>query len=528
MLAVRRLPFASLRARLSATAMAGLTTTVVLTGLLLLTASSASQVAASARLMHEQVSVYTRIQDAARDYQGASYRSVRETGAPAQRKVIETRARLEALLARAARLPTLDRRDREAQALVVRQGRLLIEQYRHPDQLVAGVNRKWREEGSRAAMREVERLTQPMLALKGTLTREIERGDGRMATATDDAQRLIGLAVVASLAGLVLALALFALGEFLLRTRLRPGLRRLEAGAAAFGSGRLDHRIALGGRDELARLARAFDAMAATIEDKQQALREIQHGLERAVAERTEELQRANAKLAAADERRRAFLADVSHELRTPLTIIRGEAQVALRTADGPFDSQESFARILEQTEDLSRMVNDLFLIALAEAGRLPLERKMLDLRELGARLAGDFETLALEMGGTIRALPGPPVFASVDSCRLRRALSALVENALRHCPRGVSIVVATRSTGDGVAISVSDDGPGLDFDKARELFERFRRGETRGEGSGLGLSLVHALVQAHGGRTELTARRGGGTVATMIFPLDAAQRVAA
>lgn len=528
MLAIRRLPFASLRARLSAAAMAGLITTVSLAGLLLLTAWSASEVVTSARLMHERVSVYTRIQDAARDYQGASYRSVRETGPQAQRKVVETRARLEVLLARAARLPAFDRRDREAQALVARQGRALVDQYRHPDRLVAGVNRKWREEGSRAAMREVERLTQPMLALKGTLTSEIERGDSRMSAATGDAQRLIGLAVVASLAGLILALAISAVGEFLLRTRLRPGLSRLEAGAEAFGSGQLDHRIALDGRDELARLSRAFDTMAATIQDKQEDLREIQHGLERAVAERTEELQQANAKLAAADELRRAFLADVSHELRTPLTIIRGEAQVALRTADQQFDTQESFARILEQTEDLSRMVNDLFLIALAEAGRLPLDRKVLDLRELGARLAGDFETLAFEMGGTIRALPGPPVFATVDSCRLRRALSALVENALRHCPRGVSIVLETRSTGDGVAISVSDDGPGLDFAKAHELFERFRRGETRGEGSGLGLSLVHALVQAHGGRTELTARHGGGTVATMFFPLDASQQVAA
>jgi len=528
MLAIGRFPFASLRSRLSATAIAGLTTTVVLTGLLLLTAWSASEVVKSARLMHERVRVYTQVQNAARDYQSASYQSVHETGPQALQKAVEGRERLESLLTVAARLPAFNQRDREVRARIGEQGRAVVEHYRNPQRLVKIVNRVWREQGGRAAMREVDRLTRPMYELKKTLNDEIDRGDGSLTSATDDAQSLIRFAVFASFAGLVLAIAISLFGQHLLRTRLRPGLARLEEGAEAFGSGRLDHRIGLGGHDELTRLSRAFDTMAATIQEKQQALRDIQHGLERAVAERTEELQQANAKLAAADEHRRAFLADVSHELRTPLTIIRGEAQVALRTADQSFDPQETFERILEQTEDLSRMVNDLLLIALAEAGHLALDRRVLDLREIGGRLAGDFETLAQEMGGTIQALPGPPAFASVDRCRLRRALAALVENALRHCPGGVNIVVDARATEEGVAIAVSDDGPGLDFAKAQQLFERFRRGESRGEGSGLGLSLVHALVQAHGGRTELSPREGGGTVATLHFPLHAEQQEAA
>lgn len=532
MLASRWLPPWSLRGRLSATALAGLTTTVVLTVLLLLTAWSASEVVTTAQRTHERVRVYTQIQDTTRDYQGSSYAGTREQGSAARRATVEARSRLENLLAEAARLPVADERERAVSALIVRQGRIVVENFRDPVKVTARVDRVdriYRTEGSRAAIREVERIRRPMDDLRGTLNREIRRGNWTVAAATKDAQSLIRTAVYASVCGLVLALIFLAAVQYLLQVRLRPALKRLEDGAHAFGRGDLDHRVGLAGNDELSRLSSAFDAMATTIAEKQDALREIQHDLERAVAARTEELEQANGKLAAADERRRAFLADVSHELRTPLTIIRGEAQVALRTGDGAgFEPQEAFERILQQTHDLSRMVDDLLVIALAEAGRLPLEREVLDLRELGARIAGDFEILVSEMGGSIRSMPGPAVFAAVDCDRLRRALAALIENSLRHSQRGVAITVEASASADCAAISVSDNGPGVDFAQTNNLFERFHRGETRGEGSGLGLSLVHALVQAHGGHTELTPRPGGGTVATLRFPLTLSDRVAA
>jgi signal transduction histidine kinase len=532
MLANRWLPPWSLRGRLSATALAGLTTTVVLTVLLLLTAWSASEVVDTAQRTHERVRVYTLIQDAAQDYQGASYAGIHGPGLAAKRRVVEARTRLENLLAEAARLPVADERERTVSRLIGRQGQAVVEHFRDADALVARVghvDRIHRAQGSRPAWREIERITRPSVALKDTLNSEIRRGNWAVAAATKDAQSLIRTAVYASVGGLVLALIFSLAVQYLLQARLGPALKRLEDGAHAFGQGDLDHRVGLAGRDELSRLSSAFDSMAATIAEKQEALREIQHGLERAVAERTGELEQANAKLAAADERRRAFLADVSHELRTPLTIIRGEAQVALRTVDRTgFEAQEAFERILQQTHDLSRMVDELLVIALAEAGNLPLEREVLDLRDLGARLAADFETLASEMGGSIGSVAGAAVFASVDRDRLRRALAALIENSLRHSQRGVAITVEANSRADGVAISISDNGPGLDFSKANSLFERFHRGETRGEGSGLGLSLVHALVQAHGGRTELAPRLGGGTVATLHFPLTTSDQVAA
>lgn len=532
MLANRWLPPWSLRGRLSATALAGLTTSVVLTALLLLTAWSASEVVTTAQRTHERVNVFSKIQDAAAEYRGRSYAATRNSSPAAQQAVIDSRARLESVLAEAARLPAVDEREREASKLIALQGQAVVEHFRDIDKVTARVGRVdtiYLTQGSQLAIREVERITEPLRALSETLNTEIRRGNSAVAAATKHAQSLIRTAVFASLVGLVLALIFSFAMQYLLQMRLRPALKQLEDGAHAFGRGDLDYRVGLGGSDELARLSSAFDAMAITISEKQEALREIQNDLERAVAERTEELEHANAKLAAADERRRAFLADVSHELRTPLTIIRGEAQVALRTFDGAeFEPQEAFERILQQTRDLSRMVDDLLVIALAEVGRLPLDCEELDLRELGARIAGDFEILVSEMGGSIRSMSGPAVFASVDRGRLRRALAALIENSLRHSQRGVAITIEASAGVESASISVSDNGPGVDFAQTNDLFERFHRGETRGEGSGLGLSLVHALVQAHQGRTELTPRPGGGTVATLRFPLGISAQVAA
>jgi signal transduction histidine kinase len=517
---------------LSATALAGLTTTVVLTVLLLLTAQSANDVVTTVHRSHDRVRVFTQLQAAAREYQDSSYASVTLNPRDGRRAVIRARTWLESLLAEAARLPVTNERERIVSALVAAQGQTLLEHFRETEALAARVDRVdriYRAEGSRPAMREVERMTRPIRALQDTLNTEIHRGNGTVASATKRAQSLIQTAVYASLGGVVLALLFSLAVQYLLQMRLRPALKQLEDGARAFGRGDLDHRVRLGGADELFRLSSAFDAMAATIAEKQEALHSIQNHLERSVAERTKELENANDKLAAADEQRRAFLADVSHELRTPLTIIRGEAQVALRTVDQTgFEPQEAFERILQQTLDLSRMVDDLLLIALAEVGRLPLDREILDLRELGARLAGDFEILVNEMGGSIRSVTGPAVLASVDPNRLRRALAALIDNSIRHSQRGVSITIEASVSADYAAVSVSDNGPGLDFAQTDNLFERFRRGETRGEGSGLGLSLVHALVEAHGGRTELTPRAGGGTVATLRFPRANFERIAA
>ena len=519
----------SLRAQLGVTTLAGLITTAAMTGLLLLTAWSASDVVQTARRTHDRVRVYTQLQTAAGAFQRISYQNARENDASSRQVVVVARTRFENLLAEATRLPDTEPRDGEVRRRIARQGAFALKQFEDATRHVERVDRQWKLGGSRAALREVSRVSQPIFRLDETLQAEIRRGDWKVAEGTRSAQSLIGTSVVAALIGLLLALGFSLVVQVLLQLRLRPSLRRLETGAQAFGAGNLGHRIGLAGRDELARLSDAFDTMAATIAEKQEALREVQLGLEQVVADRTRELRQANAELSAMDERRRAFLADVGHELRTPLTVIRGETQVALRLADRPgFDPQDVFERILHQTEDLTRMVNDLFLIARAQAGGLPLELKLLDLQEIAARVAADFETLASEMGGSIRVLPHPPVFAFVDQDRLRRAMAALIENALRHCQPGVNIILELAIHQDTASIAVCDDGPGVEFAQAEQLFQRFRRGQSRGEGSGLGLSLVSALVQAHGGHAALRPRPGGGTRAILHLPLPAEQKVAA
>lgn len=519
----------SLRGKLGVASFAALVTTGLLAGMLLLTAGAASDVVASARLAQDRSRIYLQLQSAATDYQHASFTAVRDPSPLAARRATETRTRLENLLAEANRLPTADAGDRQASVRIDRQVTHLIDHFAHSDEIVQSVNRQWRENGGRAALREANRLSAPIYTLRETLQAEITRGDGKVAVATRQAQSIIDTAVIASLAALVLAFGFSLIVMMLLQTRLRPGLSRLEQGATAFGQGRLDHRIGLPGNDELSRLSGAFDAMARTIAEKQAALRQVQVGLEKAVALRTAELQQANAKLSEADQRRRAFFAEISHELRTPLTIIRGETQVALRAADKPgFDPHEPFDRILEQTELLGRMVNDLFLIAQAQAGGLPLQREVLDLREIAGRVVGDLQYLAAESGGALCLAKGPGVIASVDPDRVKRALLALIENALVHCQKGVKIKVEVVEDEDYASICVHDNGPGIDFAQADQLFERFQRGDSGAEGSGLGLSLVNALVSAHGGKASLHPRATRGTCAKISFPRSAIRREAA
>jgi len=525
---INRFQLFSLRGKLEASSWAGLITTAILTALLLLTAWTAGDVVRTARQTHQRVRIYTQLQAMVHEFERASYQQVREPSSDADREVARCASRIRALLEE-AREPVSSSRDREVAGRVVQQGRAVLERFRDPARLVEQVNAKWRAFGSREALKEVNRISEPVTVLDSTLQNEIQQGDSEVAAATGRAQGLIGVAVVASLIGLLLAVGFSLTVHMLLRMRLRPGLAALESGAQAFAAGDLGHRIELSGRDELSRISTAFDAMATTVSEKQSTVREVQLGLERTVQLRTEQLQLANAKLSAADERRRAFLADVSHELRTPLTIIRGETQVALRTADqSDFDANEVLERILQQTRDLSRMVDDLFLIARAEGGGLPLEREMLDLHDIAGRVAADFSTVAGEAGGSIKIRAGQPAFALVDPGRLRRAMAALIENAMRHCQPGVNVQIEAYSSADVTVIAVSDDGPGIDPVIAPLLFERFRRGHTRGEGSGLGLSLVSALVEAHGGRAYLQPTSAGGTRAVMEFPVSSCAKAAA
>jgi two-component system sensor histidine kinase MtrB len=337
-----------------------------------------------------------------------------------------------------------------------------------------------------------------------TLTTPLTSLRGRLAATATAGFVLTGLMTVlvlhttretheVAVVGLALAFGLSVVFTLLL-TRLGPELKGLEQAARAFESGEWAHRIRLKGHDELTHFAAVFNSMAQEISAKQQALEE--------------------------HARRHSFLADASHELRMPLTIIRGETQVALRAGlQASQDSTEVFERILEQTRVLTRVFDDLFLIARAEAGGLPLNLCVVDLGELVRRVAQDFSTIASESGATVRAEVSRGLVARVDPDRVRQALAALIDNALRHAGPGVRVQVEARTRGDSITITVTDNGPGIDAGRSEELFARFRRGPTRGEGSGLGLSVVRALAEAHGGTASLGNAEQGGAQATLRLP---------
>jgi signal transduction histidine kinase len=510
----------SLRRKLEAASWAGLIATAVLAGLLFFMASTASRVLNAALVSHDRVQLFTQLDRAIYDLQVLRYQQLRHAGPRADQSVAIGSSKVHALLRQAAELPASTAHDRAVALEIEKKGRDAQEYLARLPLLLRQVDATIKEGGSSAGMRELRRVSAPLSALTSALQREIRAGGTDVAARTANAHRLISLAVAASVIGFLLAVGLSSTIQMLLHRRLRPGLVGLERGAQSFALGNLDYRIELPGSDELARLATAFNLMAQALADKQKTLQEAQIHLEQKVADRTQQLRLANAKLSVADERRRAFLADVSHELRTPLTIIRGETEVALRTAENAnFDASDVFGRILQQTRDLSRMVDDLFVIAVAESGALSLERERLDLFDVASRVANDFGTLANEAGGSVSILPGPRYHALGDPERVRRAMAALIENAMLHCQPAVKVEIEVKMIDGHPSIVVTDDGPGIDPSIAPGLFERFKRGDTRGEGSGLGLSLVSALMEAHGGRAYLAAAPNGGTRAVLEFP---------
>jgi|GEM_PF-539983 len=514
----------TLRAKLAATAAAGFVLTGLMTVLVLQTTREAHQVVEQAEASHERMRVFARLQSAANRVQQLTYEDVRIGDTRSAAELRAARADFVAALAALRALPRPSPADRRLVPIVEREGEAVLGLFAHGEDTVRAVDEAWRTGGSRAALEEVQVRSKPYRVFAATVSREVEREDQKVSTATSRA--LAGQRAVqqAALVGLALAFGLSIAVFGVLLTRLGPGLKRLELAGRAFASGELAHRIRLSGHDELAELAAVFNSMAQELSDKQCALEEHRAGLEQAVAARTAELERANAALSAENERRRTFLADASHELRMPLTIIRGEAQVALRAGiESSSDAAEALERILDQTRVLTRLLDDLFLIARAEAGGLRLSLRSADVGELVLRVAHDFSTIACESGATVRANAQTGLIARIDPDRIRQALAALIDNALRHTRPGVNVRVSAQPDGEWIAIHVSDDGPGIDPTAAAELFGRFRRGRTRSDGSGLGLAVVRALAEAHGGTASLGNTEQGGALAVIKLPRLAA-----
>lgn len=228
--------------------------------------------------------------------------------------------------------------------------------------------------------------------------------------------------------------------------------------------------------------------------------------------------------LAHNERERQALVADVAHELRTPITAMTLRLE-ALRDGLVPFDAAE-VERLARQTAHLHRLVEDLRTLSLADAGRLTLRRDVADVARSTREALEAFGPIAEEKGVTLRfegADASEPLVIVGDSDRLRQALSNLLDNALRATPEGGVIVLRAEREPGSVRLSVQDQGPGFATADLPVIFERFRQGDEgrrdlRGH-SGLGLAIVRALVELHGGRVEARNAANGGAVVTLELP---------
>lgn len=292
--------------------------------------------------------------------------------------------------------------------------------------------------------------------------------------------------VLAGLAAIGLSIIL---GLLISRTLTAP-LAHLAQAARQFAGRDWNVRVRVQGADEIAEVAREFNAMA-------------------------DEIQRA-------EMVRRNLMADIAHELRTPLTVLQGNLSAML---DGVYPLERAeIATLYDETRLLRRLVDDLRELALAEAGQLHLELQPTDLAPLIESTVASFAAVA-EMQGVrlnveVKSLPR----VQADADRLAQVLRNLMSNALRHTPQGGQVTLSALVTQDqNVRVSVSDTGEGIAPEDLPHVFDRFYRGDksrarTSG-GTGLGLAIAQALVEAMGGTIGVTSEVGRGTQVWFTLP---------
>ena len=278
---------------------------------------------------------------------------------------------------------------------------------------------------------------------------------------------------------------------------LRP-LQRMGAVAGDIAAGDLSRRVEPAtSKTEIGRLGLALNAMLSQIES-------------------------AFAQSKASEQRLRRFIADASHELRTPLTSIRGYSEMLRRgAAESPGDAETARRRIEEESVRMSALVDDMLLIARLDQGR-PLDMRPVDLQSIVRDAVDDARVVAPQRDITLNATA--PAVVSGDDTRLRQVLGNLVRNALVHTPSTSPIEIGVTTQNGTAHLTVADHGPGLRAEDLDRIFEPFYRADPSRSrdsgGAGLGLSIVTAVVTAHGGRVEVKETSGGGATFEVELPL--------
>jgi two-component system, OmpR family, sensor histidine kinase BaeS len=289
----------------------------------------------------------------------------------------------------------------------------------------------------------------------------------------------------------IFALFAFVVGRIGMRRLVNPVNDLLQA-AESIGQGNYAVHVAVRGPREVRTLARTFNEMASRL-----------HNI---------------------DEQRRRLLADVTHELHNPLTVIQGNLEGML---DGVYPAGEAELRsLLDETRILSRLVEDLRTLALAESGVLQLKMEATDLALLVKETAATFQPQAEAAGVTLTVETAPNLpLPNLDPGRIRQVLTNLLSNALRYTPAGGTVVIRLRrgrlqKEGDQLLLDVQNSGAGIPADELPHVFERFYKSTDSG-GMGLGLAIARHLVEAHGGTIRADSAPGEGTTMRVTLPIE-------
>lgn len=292
-----------------------------------------------------------------------------------------------------------------------------------------------------------------------------------------------------------LALLLSSFGGLVLANQALRPVDRITKAAEQIAAGDLSERVPVPQKmDELGRLAVTFNYMIS--------------------------------RLQAAFERQKQFTSDASHELRTPLAVMRGELEIALRRERSPEEYQRTLGSNLEEISRLSRLVEDLLMLARADAGRVELRCEPVNLSALCQNTTEYISPLAEQREQTLTYQPPPqPITIQADQQRMKQLLLNLLDNAIKYTDHHGTITLSLTTDEQQAILAVADTGRGIPAEDLPHVFERFFRRSAKtsdrsASGSGLGLSIVKWIVDAHGGTIDVQSKVGEGTTFTVRFPL--------
>jgi signal transduction histidine kinase len=293
-----------------------------------------------------------------------------------------------------------------------------------------------------------------------------------------------------SIAGVVAALVALACVRFLARGLTTP-LREMAAATQAMARGDYSQRVSATSRDEIGRLARAFNQMAG--------------------------------ELAETDRLRRDLVANVSHELRTPLAALQATLENLVDGVSHP--DPQTLRTMLTQVQRLGRLVSQLLDLSRLEAGTVPLDRRPFEVSAVLEAVVREQTARVGDVTVTVQ-VPDRRLTAEADPERVHQVVANLLENALRHSPPGGTVELRAYGRDRDVVIEVLDEGPGIPRDEAQRVFERFYRADAARAaadgGAGLGLAIARWIVDLHGGEIHPERREPHGCRMIVTFPRGA------